>query len=100
MPIPTTSKRQSLVASGEFDLSSELTTAIMESDKALLVEAKKRNDVAGSTALVAILDSASGQLTVANVGDSRGILCDAKGTVIPLSFDHKPQQVNKFSISA
>lgn len=47
MPIPTTSKRQSLVASGEFDLSSELTTAIMESDKALLVEAKKRNDVAG-----------------------------------------------------
>jgi len=34
---------------------------------------------------------------VANVGDSRGILCDAKGTVIPLSFDHKPQQVSKFS---
>lgn len=95
MPIPTTSKRQSLVASGEFDLSSELTTAIMESDKALLVEAKKRNDVAGSTALVAILDSASGQLTVANVGDSRGILCDAKGTVIPLSFDHKPQQLKE-----
>lgn len=50
--------------------------------------------IIGSTALVALLDSAHGQLTVANVGDSRGILCDAKGTVIPLSFDHKPQQVN------
>lgn len=45
--------------------------------------------------MVAILDSASGQLTVANVGDSRGILCDAKGTVIPLSFDHKPQQLKE-----
>ena len=51
----------------------------------------------GSTALVAILDTARGQLAVANVGDSRGILCDAKGTVIPLSFDHKPQQVSKLS---
>lgn len=51
----------------------------------------------GSTALVAILDTARGQLAVANVGDSRGILCDAKGTVIPLSFDHKPQQVSKIS---
>ena len=30
---------------------------------------------------------------MANLGDSRGILCDSKGTVIPLSFDHKPQQV-------
>ena len=47
----------------------------------------------GSTALVALFDSARCQLAVANVGDSRGILCDAKGTVIPLSFDHKPQQV-------
>lgn len=44
----STSKRPSLVPSGEFDLSNELTTAIMESDKALLVEAKKRNDVAGT----------------------------------------------------
>lgn len=48
----------------------------------------------GSTALVALLDTGRRQLTVANVGDSRGILCDIKGTVIPLSFDHKPQQVN------
>lgn len=46
--LSTTSKRPSLVPSGEFDLSNELTTAIMESDKALLVEAKKRNDVAGT----------------------------------------------------
>lgn len=30
---------------------------------------------------------------VANVGDSRGVMCDSKGNAIPLSFDHKPQQV-------
>ena len=33
------------------------------------------------------------KLIVANVGDSRGVMCDAKGNAIPLSFDHKPQQV-------
>ena len=30
---------------------------------------------------------------MANVGDSRGVMCDGKGNAIPLSFDHKPQQV-------
>lgn len=32
------------------------------------------------------------QLIVANVGDSRGVMCDVKDKVIPMSFDHKPQQ--------
>jgi protein phosphatase 1L len=45
----------------------------------------------GSTLLVAILDGAT--LWVANVGDSRGVLRNARGEVIPLSFDHKPCQV-------
>ena len=40
-----------------------------------------------------MIDTVRCQLAVANLGDSRGILCDSKGTVIPLSFDHKPQQV-------
>jgi protein phosphatase 1L len=29
------------------------------------------------------------------VGDSRGVMCDSKGNVIPLSFDHKPQQMRE-----
>ena len=45
----------------------------------------------GTTALVALLRK--DQLTVANVGDSRGVICDKNGKAIPLSFDHKPQQV-------
>ena len=33
-------------------------------------------------------------LWVANVGDSRGVLCNSRGDTIPLSYDHKPCQVN------
>lgn len=46
---PSDLKRMSSSAASnnEFDLSAELNTAIMESDKALLVEAKRLNDVAG-----------------------------------------------------
>ncbi len=47
--------------------------------------------IVGTTALVALLRQS--QLTVANVGDSRGVICDKDGKAIPLSFDHKPQQV-------
>jgi len=32
-------------------------------------------------------------LAVANVGDSRGVLCDVNGKTHPLSFDHKPHEV-------
>lgn len=48
-------------------------------------------DVAGTTALIAIMEGT--KLIVANVGDSRGVMCDHKFNAIPLSFDHKPQQV-------
>lgn len=47
--------------------------------------------ISGTTALIALLED--NKLTIANVGDSRGVMCDGKGNAIPLSFDHKPQQV-------
>ena len=43
--------------------------------------------------LLSILDN--GKLWVANVGDSRGVLCNDKGVAIPLSFDHKPSQLKE-----
>jgi len=45
----------------------------------------------GSTALVAVVRGT--ELTVANVGDSRGVLCDMDGKSHPLSYDHKPHEV-------
>lgn len=52
-----------------------------------------QTNIAGTTALIAILQGS--KLIVANVGDSRGVMFDARGIAIPLSFDHKPQQVRE-----
>lgn len=46
----------------------------------------------GSTAIVAVLDG--DMLTVANVGDSRGVLCDGNNNAVTLSEDHKPNLVS------
>lgn len=70
-----------------------LTEEILSVDKKFMQLAKQVNDLAGTTALVAIVHEK--QLIVANVGDSRGVICDSKGAAIPLSFDHKPQQVKE-----
>ena len=67
-----------------------LTDEVLAADRLLVEAAKKNMDVAGTTALIAILED--NKLIVANVGDSRGVMCDGKGNAIPLSFDHKPQQ--------
>ena len=31
---------------------------------------------------------------MANVGDSRGVICDKNGRAVPLSYDHKPYNVS------
>ena len=46
----------------------------------------------GTTVLLAMVTKGN-KLVVANVGDSRGVLCDQNGSVVPLSYDHKPQLV-------
>lgn len=47
----------------------------------------------GTTCLVAMLSDK--ELTIGNVGDSRGVLCDKDGNAIPLSYDHKPYQLKE-----
>lgn len=49
--------------------------------------------LSGTTCLVALLSDK--ELTVANVGDSRGVLCDKDGNAIPMSHDHKPYQLKE-----
>lgn len=78
---------------GAIDYGKLITDEVLATDRLLLEAAKKSMDVAGTTALIAILEKY--KLIVANVGDSRGVMCDGKGNVIPLSFDHKPQQMRE-----
>lgn len=70
-----------------------ITDEVLAADHSLLEAAKKNFDVAGTTALIAILEGS--KLIVGNVGDSRGVMCDGRGNAIPLSFDHKPQQMRE-----
>lgn len=78
---------------GKIDYGKMITDEILFADHKLLESAKRSSNVAGTTALIAIIDGT--KLTVANVGDSRGVLCDSKGKTIPLSFDHKPQSARE-----
>ncbi|KAF7281353.1 protein phosphatase 1L isoform X1 [Rhynchophorus ferrugineus] len=78
---------------GVVDYGKLITDEVLAVDEKLVEIAKKSLDVAGTTALIAILEGT--KLIVANVGDSRGVMCDSRGNAIPLSFDHKPQQVRE-----
>ncbi|KAK3094516.1 hypothetical protein FSP39_002761 [Pinctada imbricata] len=70
------------------NMSKLLTEEILSVDKQFLELAHSNQDISGTTVLLAMLKH--GLLTVANVGDSRGVLCDVNGHSIPLSYDHKP----------
>ncbi|KAK4880000.1 hypothetical protein RN001_008146 [Aquatica leii] len=78
---------------GKINYGKLLTDEVLVADQMLLEVAKKNLDVAGTTALIAVLEES--KLFVANVGDSRGVMCDNRGNAIPLSFDHKPHQMRE-----
>lgn len=78
---------------GNVNYSKLLTDEVLAIDRLLVDNARKNSDIAGTTALIALVEGS--QLIVANVGDSRGVMCDSKGNTIPLSFDHKPDQMRE-----
>ncbi|KAK7475484.1 hypothetical protein BaRGS_00033240 [Batillaria attramentaria] len=75
------------------NISSILTEEVLEVDRQLLAIARSNMEISGTTALLALVKGTV--LTVANVGDSRGVICDKHGKMIPLSFDHKPHQMKE-----
>jgi protein phosphatase 1L len=83
-----TSELAKFVNGTEVNYAKILTSEILMADHKLVEELRTNLDVDGSTAVIAVLDGS--KLTVANVGDSRGLMCNSHGTAIPLSFDHKP----------
>ncbi|XP_013200683.1 protein phosphatase 1L [Amyelois transitella] len=78
---------------GKINFGKLLTDEVLAADRLLVEAAKRSMNVAGTTALIAIMEG--NHLIVANVGDSRGVMCDSRGNAIPVSFDHKPQQVRE-----
>jgi protein phosphatase 1L len=84
---------QCYVDKGAVNFGKLITDLVLAADYDLVEKAKKESNVAGTTALIAIIYR--NQLIVGNVGDSRGVMCDSKNNAIPLSFDHKPQQTRE-----
>lgn len=94
IPAPKTFDAKCYVQSGnKINYGKMITDEVLFADHKLVEKAKKQFLVAGTTALIAVLEGS--KLTVANVGDSRGVMCDFKGNAIPLSFDHKPQSARE-----
>ncbi|CAK1549736.1 unnamed protein product [Leptosia nina] len=83
----------SYIIKGKINYGKLLTDEVLAADQLLVEAAKRSMNVAGTTALIAVLED--NHLIVANVGDSRGVMCDVRGNAIPVSFDHKPQQVRE-----
>ncbi|XP_053957303.1 protein phosphatase 1L isoform X1 [Anastrepha ludens] len=81
------------IENGKINFGKLITDEVLAADYKLVEAAKKTTNIAGTTALIAVIEGS--KLTVANVGDSRGVMCDSRGIAIPLSFDHKPQQVRE-----
>lgn len=65
-----------------------LTDFIEEAESQLKKAAINRKHDSGATCLLVIAEER--KLTVANLGDSRGVMCDSNGVAIDLSIDHKP----------
>uniref|UniRef100_UPI00358F41CF protein phosphatase 1L n=1 Tax=Myxine glutinosa TaxID=7769 RepID=UPI00358F41CF len=70
-----------------------LREEILALDEQLVSKLSAVQDEAGTTCLVALHNGSL--LTVANVGDSRAVLCDRSGRAVPLSHDHKPHQLRE-----
>jgi len=67
-----------------------LHEVFLDLDKQWLSKAAEGDIKDGSTAVVAVLRGE--QLYVANLGDSRAVICEA-GLAMPLSVDHKPENL-------
>lgn len=72
----------------------DIQTAYSESFKELQSDMSQWCVYVGTTVVIAVVDPISNMLTVANVGDSRCVLCHG-GKAIRLTADHKPDDENE-----
>lgn len=93
-------QKQVQPASRDEKIRSALKEAFLQTDKEILATAeRKKFEQVGSTAVTAFLHGnpklgTALRLVVANLGDSRGILCRA-GQAVAVSEDHKPSRMDE-----
>jgi len=81
------------IKDGDILYSKLIKKEISKFDKSLLEASKQTNNIGGTTLILAIHDS--GNVWVANVGDSRAVFGNDNGMAIPMSYDHKPCQLKE-----
>lgn len=78
---------------GDLDLGQMLTDFTDQMEAHLVAETIKQKHKSGSTCLMIVAEK--NKLTVGNVGDSRGVMCDSEFKAIDLSIDHKAGENEK-----
>lgn len=78
---------------GELNFEQMLVDFIAETEIYLKAAAIHNLHNSGTTCLLVIAEDQ--KLTVANVGDSRGVMCDLNGKAIELTIDHRPDDENE-----
>lgn len=86
--LPAFVARQRGYHAGSKEKASALAKAFVYCDARCLVEQESNGEKSGSTAVAVLIDHTD--IHVANVGDTRAVLCRA-GQAIQLSHDHKPE---------
>ena len=71
------------------DLVKALSEAFSNCEADFISIAGREGLLDGTTAVVALVEESA--LTVAHVGDSRGVLCRAGGETVAVTQDHKPE---------
>jgi len=85
---------KSALANVEEDFKEILRDSILNLDEQLLsIASTMTGPTGGTTCLVSLIHDS--RLFVANVGDSRSVICDKNGEAVALTDDHKPQQANE-----
>jgi len=67
-----------------------LNDEILNGDKMLNERLSKAALFCGTTFCLVLVDITNKMIICANVGDSRAVLCNTKGSAVQLSYDHKP----------
>lgn len=73
------------------NIGAALDEAFRQTEDEYLEISRQNNVRDGTTAVTAVIETETGKLTVAHVGDSRAVLC-SKGEAIGLTEDHKPEK--------